>query len=66
MKIELKILVIGISMMMLNSCDKDDSTEPENNSINKIMLLGDSREEGSRPDFESFRYELWKNLLDND
>ncbi|MEM7532370.1 MAG: G8 domain-containing protein [Chloroflexota bacterium] len=31
----------------------------------KILLLGDSRVEGERPFFESYRYELWKNLIDN-
>jgi levanase/fructan beta-fructosidase len=31
----------------------------------KIMPLGASRVEGNRPDYESFRYELWKNILDN-
>jgi len=31
----------------------------------KIMPLGASKVEGYRPDYESFRYELWKNLIDN-
>ena len=31
----------------------------------KIMPLGASRVEGARPDYESFRYELWRNMLDN-
>lgn len=31
----------------------------------KIMPLGASRTEGDRPVFESHRYELWKNMLDN-
>jgi len=31
----------------------------------KIMPLGASRVEGDRRDYESFRYELWKNMLDN-
>ena len=30
----------------------------------KIMPLGASRVQGARPFFESFRYELWKDLLD--
>ncbi len=29
----------------------------------KILLLGDSRVHGNRPDFESYRYELWKKLI---
>lgn len=31
----------------------------------KILPLGDSRVEGDRPDHESYRYELWKMLTDN-
>jgi lysophospholipase L1-like esterase len=51
---------------MLNACDKDDNStpKPESNSINKILPLGASRVEGARPVYESFRYELWKNLID--
>jgi lysophospholipase L1-like esterase len=51
---------------MFNSCGKDDSTSTlQSTSINKIMPLGASRVEGSRPAFESFRYELWKDLTEN-
>ncbi|MEM6397025.1 MAG: GDSL-type esterase/lipase family protein [Bacteroidota bacterium] len=48
------------------SCDDDESTGPmqSNDSINKIMPLGASRVQGARPSFESYRYELWKLLLD--
>ncbi|MEM7799125.1 MAG: GDSL-type esterase/lipase family protein, partial [Chloroflexota bacterium] len=31
----------------------------------EILPLGDSRVAGERPQYESYRYELWKNLLDN-
>ncbi|MEM9778018.1 MAG: GDSL-type esterase/lipase family protein [Chloroflexota bacterium] len=31
----------------------------------KIMPLGDSRVQGNPPAHESYRYELWKNLIDN-
>jgi len=66
----MKILVIGISLLLFNSCskDNDDSTEiinPVSNSINKIMALGASRVAGDRPEYESFRYELWKDLTEN-
>jgi len=37
----------------------DDLTE---NQI-AILTLGDSRVEGARPEFESYRFELWKNLV---
>ena len=69
MKMTLKILVLGISLMMFNACDKDDDSTtpiPQSTSINKILPLGASRVEGARPEFESFRYELWKDLKEND
>jgi hypothetical protein len=39
--------------------DLHEATTP---SKNRILNLGASRVEGGRPDFESYRYELWKNL----
>ena len=68
MKLTLKILVLGISLMIFNSCNKDENDiipKPQSNSINKILPLGASRVEGARPEYESFRYELWKDLIDN-
>ncbi|MEM8965650.1 MAG: GDSL-type esterase/lipase family protein [Bacteroidota bacterium] len=65
MNIKLKILAIGVSLLLLNSCDDDSTSEPPSNPINKIMALGASRVEGDRPEFESFRYELWKDLIEN-
>lgn len=66
MKMILKILIFGISLLMFNSCVKDDSIlKPQSSSINKIMPLGASRVEGNRPAYESFRYELWKDLTEN-
>ena len=66
MKLTKKILILGISLFMFNACDKDNESnpKPQSNSINKIMPLGASRVEGARPDYESFRYELWKDLID--
>lgn len=54
--------------MIFNSCNKDENDiipTPQSNSINKILPLGASRVEGARPEYESFRYELWKDLIDN-
>lgn len=67
MNMKVKILVSGISLLMFNfGCDKDDtSPKPKSTSINKILPLGASRVEGSRPEFESYRYELWKDLKEN-
>lgn len=39
--------------------------EPPVNEIN-ILTLGDSRVQGNRPYHESYRYELWKNLVESD
>jgi lysophospholipase L1-like esterase len=54
------LLGLGI---FFTSCNKL-KPKPISNSINKIMPLGASRVEGGQPDFESFRYELWKDLVD--
>lgn len=64
MKFKLILLVLGISLVIFNACDKDDNTKPQSNSINKIFPLGASRVEAARPEYESFRYELWKDLID--
>ncbi|MEL6987239.1 MAG: GDSL-type esterase/lipase family protein [Bacteroidota bacterium] len=68
MKLTLKILVLGILLMIFNSCNKEENDTisiPQSNSINKILPLGASRVEGARPEHESFRYELWKELKEN-
>ena len=67
MKSASRVLVLGVSFIMLYACDKDDDTnpEPQSPSINKILPLGASRVEGARPEFESYRYELWKDLKEN-
>ena len=51
------------------SCSSNDESLPlgnnnPNSSINKIMPLGASRVDGARPLYESYRYELWKQLID--
>ncbi|MCH2235861.1 MAG: GDSL-type esterase/lipase family protein [Crocinitomicaceae bacterium] len=55
-----KALFILIGLFLI-SCKKEEPVTPSN-SINKILPLGASRVEGSKKDFESFRYELWKDL----
>lgn len=53
-------------LILFTACsdDEDVNPKPPSNSINKIMPLGASRVEGASPSFESFRYELWKLLID--
>ncbi|MCH2199433.1 MAG: hypothetical protein MK081_11695 [Flavobacteriales bacterium] len=66
------LLTLLFSALILVSCDKDEevitSNGGQNNtqstSSNKIMPFGASRVEGARPDYESYRYELWKQLID--
>jgi lysophospholipase L1-like esterase len=68
MKLTLKILFLGISLIAFNGCNKEENDinpKPQSNSINKILPLGASRVEGARPEYESFRYELWKDLKEN-
>ena len=67
MKLTLKFLVFAIPLFMFKACDKHDDTtpKPQSTQINKILPLGASRVEGARPEFESYRYELWKDLKEN-
>lgn len=67
MKSTVKILTLVITLFFLNACKKEDepNPKPQSQSINKILPLGASRVEGSRPEFESFRYEVWKDLKEN-
>ena len=53
--------------MIFVSCSEegDLKPKPQSNSINKILNLGASRVEGGRPEYESYRYELWKKLKEN-
>ena len=43
----------------------NDIPNPNNSSSIKIMPLGASRVEGGRPNYESYRFYLWKNLYRN-
>ncbi|MEO0734129.1 MAG: GDSL-type esterase/lipase family protein [Bacteroidota bacterium] len=47
-------------------CEDETTPKPPSASKNKILPLGASRVEGGRPDFESYRFELWKLLLTED
>ena len=63
----MKNTIITIFLVsLIFGCSNDEySPKPISTSINKIMTLGASRVEGSRPDYESFRYNLWKNMIEN-
>ncbi|MEM1119716.1 MAG: GDSL-type esterase/lipase family protein, partial [Bacteroidota bacterium] len=54
----------------LVACNGNEITNPEqddqnDDALNKIMPLGASRVEGDPPAYESYRYELWKLLIDS-
>lgn len=66
MKVRMLLFTAGIILLLLSSCDhRVFDRPPQSDSPNRIMPLGASRVEGNRPEFESFRYELWKKLIEN-
>lgn len=66
MMTKINFLLLVMLLLMFNACEKDNSAPTiKNESINKIMALGASRVQGNRPQYESFRYELWKDLTEN-
>lgn len=66
------VAILFFAFSLLSSCEKEDkSSDQAIQSINykplgKIMPLGASRVKGDRPNYESYRYELWKLLLDDE
>ncbi len=59
------LLFLLIITFILMACGSDEAVEVSNeNSGIKIMPLGASRVEGARPFYESYRYELWKRMVD--
>lgn len=61
-------IFILVACIGLVACEKEATINlpPVQENVLSILPLGDSRVEGGRPDFESYRYELWKNLIAND
>ena len=63
---KINLLIILFSMKFVSCSEECDlKPKPQSNSINKILNLGASRVEGGRPEYESYRYELWKKLKEN-
>ena len=56
--------MLSLSILTFDACKKS-SSPPDSNVQNKIMPLGASRVEGASPQYESYRYELWKDLIEN-
>ena len=67
MRLTLKIIITGILLLLFKACSTNNETipQPSNTNINKILPLGASRVEGAKPLYESYRYELWKDLKEN-
>lgn len=67
---KLRTFNVGVlaCILLLSACKKKDECPPHTltDSTINILPLGDSRVEGATPEFESYRYELWKNLIAND
>jgi lysophospholipase L1-like esterase len=65
---ELKIFLSIIGLLFTSWCCQEVAEEleiqPDPNAV-KIMPLGASRVEGARPAYESYRYELWKRMIEN-
>lgn len=60
-----RIINLLFLLFICSSCQNEEP-KPQSNSINKIMPLGASRVEGDRPNYESYRYELWKKLVNDE
>ncbi|MFC4634139.1 SGNH/GDSL hydrolase family protein [Dokdonia ponticola] len=61
-----RIAFAALLIHIIFSCTEDDSdyiNPPDYEVI--ILPIGDSRVAGDRPVHESYRYDLWKNLIDN-
>ena len=65
------LVLVGRCICLLIGCQSDqldqinaNKEENTNDIPNKIMPLGASRVQGLTPLFESYRFELWKDLID--
>ena len=65
------VVLIASILFFFKACSKDDDSvsgsniNPPSTSANIILPLGASRVAGARPEYESYRYELWKLLVDS-
>ncbi|OJJ18753.1 hypothetical protein BKI52_24445 [marine bacterium AO1-C] len=58
-------VLLFLSIMVFSSCNQEsaDPTPTSNQTIGRILPIGASRVQGKRPDHESYRYDLWKMLV---
>lgn len=57
-------ITLLIFALLICACSSEDNSVETNNSKNQILPIRDSRIDGNRPSYESYRYELWKLLVD--
>ncbi|MEM6337962.1 MAG: SGNH/GDSL hydrolase family protein, partial [Bacteroidota bacterium] len=63
----LRLLLLACVVAWLPGCDNTpDTDEPAPEGALTVLPVGDSRVQGARPRFESYRYELWKNFVSDD
>lgn len=62
-----KAVIFALAVMLLFTSCEDEGPAPTPGPPGSITILplGDSRVEGFRPEHESYRYELWKNLVND-
>ncbi len=60
------ISIILLSSILFLSCGTEPNSDSTPANLNVIMPVGDSRVQGAHPVFESYRYELWKLLINSE
>lgn len=59
-------ILLFLFLIPFNFACEEGIIEPKaSNASLRIMAIGDSRVEGLHPEFESYRYELWKKLTED-
>ena len=58
----MKISTYFFLLLVLFGC----KSEPVEEAKNKILPIGASRVEGDAPEYYSYRYPLWSELIDNE
>lgn len=62
----LSVMLSGLAITCTKEKKVDSNLpDPSVTSLNKILPLGASRVAGATPEYESYRYELWKLLIDS-
>lgn len=60
------LVILFIFLLIFSSCSEDDPIPDEPTPELNILTLGDSRVKGLTPTHESYRYELWIDLMEHD